>query len=117
MSTQARMIDPDEATRVVVVGLGYVGLPLAVALADHFNVIGFDIDKDRVAELADGYDRTVEIAADRLASSSLNLTSEEDDCRAADIYIVTVPTPVDHANKPDLNAVLSATAMIARQAD
>ena len=111
------MSEAGDTPSIVVVGLGYVGLPLAVALAEHFTVTGFDVDEGRVAELARGHDRTGEIAAERLASTSLTLASDENECRAADLYIVTVPTPVDDANKPDLGAVLSATAMIARQVD
>ena len=116
MSSEADMAQSG-TTRIVVAGLGYVGLPLAVALAEHFSVVGFDIDEGRVGELREGHDRTGEIEAARLETSSLNVTSDEADCRAADIYIVTVPTPVDAANRPDLGAVLSATAMIARVAD
>jgi UDP-N-acetyl-D-galactosamine dehydrogenase len=102
---------------IVVVGLGYVGLPLAVALAKHFPVTGFDVDEDRIAELSEGVDRTGEIQESALQSSNLKLTASDDDVRAADIYIVTVPTPVDADNRPDLGAVLSATGMIARAID
>ena len=99
--------------RIVVVGLGYVGLPLAVALARHFPVTGFDVDEGRIAELRDGRDRTGEVEAKDLARSGLALTNDPAGCAGADIYIVTVPTPVDADNCPDLGAVLSATAMIA----
>ena len=102
---------------IVVVGLGYVGLPLAVALARHFPVTGFDVDVGRIAELRDGFDRTREIEAAALKSSTLKLTSSSEDGRAGDIYIVTVPTPVDAHNRPDLGAMLSATGMIARAID
>jgi UDP-N-acetyl-D-galactosamine dehydrogenase len=111
------MSEPGETPRIVVVGLGYVGLPLAIALARHFPVTGFDVDENRIAELAAVHDRTGEIGADELKASSLQLTGDAADCRAADVYIVTVPTPVDGANRPDLSAVLAATAMIARAAD
>ena len=103
--------------KIVVVGLGYVGLPLAVALARKFEVIGFDIDSGRIAELRAGHDRTREIDDGELARTRLALTDSVEECRAADIYIVTVPTPVDSANEPDLGAVLSATEMIARAID
>ena len=99
--------------RIVVIGLGYVGLPLAVALARQFETIGFDIDEGRVAELRGGHDRTHEVDADALRASSLNLTADPSDCAGADVYIVTVPTPVDQANRPDLGAVMSATRMLA----
>ncbi len=111
------MSEPGESPRIVVVGLGYVGLPLSVALARHFPVTGFDIDQARIGELGTGHDRTGEVAADTLGASSVQLTSSSEDCRGADIYIVTVPTPVDGNNRPDLGAVLAATATIASVAD
>jgi UDP-N-acetyl-D-galactosamine dehydrogenase len=111
------MSEPGETPRIVVVGLGYVGLPLAVALSHHFQVTGFDIDDGRIVELRDGHDRTGEVDADALAASSLSVTSAQDGCRGADVYIVTVPTPVDPDNRPDLSALLSATGMIARLLD
>ena len=74
----------NERKRVVVVGLGYVGLPLAVTLARNFETWGFDIDDTRVKELTEGYDRTNEIGADELAASSLKLTSDPDDCPPAE---------------------------------
>jgi UDP-N-acetyl-D-galactosamine dehydrogenase len=97
---------------VVVVGLGYVGLPLAVALARHFRVTGLDVDETRVAELRRHHDRTGEIEASVLEASPLKLTSAGEDCRGADIYIVTVPTPVDETNRPDLAAVEGATRAV-----
>ena len=111
------MHEPGTKPRIVVIGLGYVGLPLAVALARHFTVTGFDTDDRRVAELGQGTDRTGEIETADLQSSPLELSSSEADCRGADIYIVTVPTPVDEKNRPDLGAVLAATGMIGRVAD
>jgi len=99
--------------RIVIIGLGYVGLPLAVALARQFETTGFDIDDGRVAELRGGHDRTREVDGEALAASALKLTSDAADCAGADVYIVTVPTPVDQANRPDLSAVLAATRMLA----
>ena len=101
------------ALRIVVVGLGYVGLPLAVALAKRFETIGFDIDAGRIAELEAGSDRTREIDEAALKATSLKLTASPEDCAGANLYIVTVPTPVDAGNTPDLGAVLAATRMIA----
>jgi UDP-N-acetyl-D-galactosamine dehydrogenase len=103
--------------KVVVVGLGYVGLPLAVALAKSFDVIGLDIDSGRVEELKAGRDRTREVEPEALAASALALTSRAEDCRGADIYIVTVPTPVDGDNRPDLSPVLGATRSVAALLD
>jgi UDP-N-acetyl-D-galactosamine dehydrogenase len=103
--------------RIVVIGLGYVGLPLAVALARHFETVGFDIDVERVSELRACKDRTREVDEDELKRTKLSLTAAAADCAGADIYIATVPTPVDTANRPDLSAVLSATRMLAELID
>ena len=100
--------------RIVVVGLGYVGLPLAVALARKFEVLAFDIDPNRIGELRENYDRTREVERGDLTVSKLKLTSNAEDCAGADVYIVTVPTPVDKQNRPDLSAVLAATHIIAK---
>ena len=97
---------------VCVIGLGYVGLPLANALAKRHATTGFDIDRKRIAELRDGHDATNEIEPDELAKSSLILTDDEADIPAADFYIVTVPTPIDGANNPDLSIVRSASRTV-----
>ncbi|MBA2935772.1 nucleotide sugar dehydrogenase [Sphingomonas sp. CGMCC 1.13654] len=102
---------------VVVVGLGYVGLPLAVALAKSFPTVGLDIDESRIAELKAGHDRTDEIDDARLAASQLQYAAKADACTAADVYIVTVPTPVDERNRPDLRALLSASEMVGKMLD
>jgi UDP-N-acetyl-D-galactosamine dehydrogenase len=94
--------------QIVVVGLGYVGLPLAVALADSFDVTGFEIDHRRIAELRAGHDRTGEVDGGRLTDSPLRITGDPGDIAGADYYIVTVPTPVDRNNEPDLSALLAA---------
>jgi len=98
---------------IVVVGLGYVGLPLAVALARKFETIGLDIDAGRIAELRAGRDRTREVDADALKASRLTLLDQAGGCAGADVYIVTVPTPVDATNTPDLSAVVAATRTVA----
>ena len=97
----------------MVIGLGYVGLPLAVALARSFDVTGIDIDVQRVEELRSGHDRTNEVTREALESSSLKLCSDPSECEAADVYIITVPTPVDCANQPDLRPVVGATEAVA----
>jgi UDP-N-acetyl-D-galactosamine dehydrogenase len=102
---------------VVVVGLGYVGLPLAVALARKYDTWGLDIDRARVAELKAGHDRTREIDADRLGASALQLTTDPAECPPSDFYIVTVPTPVDDDKRPDLSIVLAATRTVAGMID
>ncbi len=101
-------------TKITVVGLGYVGLPLAVALARHFPTTGFDISRPRIGELQKGFDRTDEVAPASLRASTLKLTAEPGDIAGAAVYIVTVPTPVDAANEPDLRPVISACGSVAR---
>jgi len=103
--------------KIVVVGLGYVGLPLAVALARHFEVVGLDIDSGRIRELREGHDKTGEVEQDDLAASNLVMTDDPDQCAGADIYIVTVPTPIDDENCPDLSPVLAASATVAHLLD
>ncbi|TVV69995.1 nucleotide sugar dehydrogenase [Sphingomonas solaris] len=97
---------------VVVIGLGYVGLPLAGALADRFKTTGFDIDRSRIDQLRRGEDRTREIDEARMRASPLLLTSRAADATGADVYIVTVPTPVDAENKPDLGPLLRGTRTV-----
>ena len=99
--------------QITIVGLGYVGLPLAVAMARHFRVIGFDVDARRVAELTSGSDRTGEVAADGLAASGATFTSEAVTMAGTDLFIVAVPTPVGPGNKPDFSDLKSACAAVA----
>ena len=98
--------------KITVIGLGYVGLPLAVALAKHFDVTGFDIDETRIEELHKGHDRTAELDESTLRSSSLHLTSNVDEISSCDIYIVTVPTPVTNVREPDLKPLTSASTTV-----
>lgn len=99
---------PHTSKKIAVIGLGYVGLPLAVAIARHYPTVGFDISEPRVAELHKGFDRTGEVDTPVLRASTIKLTSKLDDIKGYDVFIVTVPTPVDDANEPDLKPVLSA---------
>ena len=101
-----------EAPRISVVGLGYVGLPLAVALARHFPVVGYDRDDARVAALREGHDATGEVASADLGASRAAFTDAAADMRGSDLFIVAVPTPVGDGNVPDLSAVLEASATV-----
>jgi len=99
--------------RIAVIGLGYVGLPVAVAFARVASrVIGFDINKRRVEELRSGHDRTREVDPSELSLPSLNITGDQTMLAEADFYIVTVPTPIDTARRPDLGAMLSASRTV-----
>jgi len=98
--------------RIVVVGLGYVGLPLAVALGCHQPVIGYDIDGARVEELAQGFDKTGSVNATDLSNTALTLTSVPDQIKDSDFYVVVVPTPVTNDKQPDLTALMSASRTV-----
>lgn len=99
--------------KIAVIGLGYVGLPVAVAFArSSASVVGFDIDRQRVEELRSGHDRTLEVEAAELKNANLNFEHEPARLSDADFYIVTVPTPIDGARRPDLRAILSASETV-----
>jgi len=104
---------PGHGRRIAVIGLGYVGLPVAVAFGKSgAQVIGFDIDETRIAELRRGHDRTREVVSGDLAQPGLTYTAQTEDLAAADFFIVTVPTPIDAARRPDLGAVLHASQTV-----
>tara|TARA_Y100001980_G_C14530428_1_gene306351 strand:+ start:60 stop:1352 length:1293 start_codon:yes stop_codon:yes gene_type:complete len=99
--------------KIAIVGLGYVGLPLAVEFSSKFKVYGFDINKKRITELENGYDNTKEIDAVSIKNNkNLKLSSDTSIIRDANIYVITVPTPVDKNNKPDLRPLKSASKLI-----
>jgi len=99
---------------VCIIGLGYVGLPLAVAFAGKFKVLGYDINLNRIHELQNGNDKTneIETAHLKLVKSKIFYTSDIQDAKQCNIYIVTVPTPIDSNNKPDLRPLIESTRMI-----
>jgi UDP-N-acetyl-D-galactosamine dehydrogenase len=101
--------------KIAVIGLGYVGLPVAVAFArSGAPVIGFDIDRKRIDELHSGHDRTLEVAPGELKHASLRFEHEPSQLADADFYIVTVPTPIDSARRPDLGAIMSASDTVGK---
>lgn len=103
-----------ENASIAVIGLGYVGLPLAVEFGKKRDVVGFDINTVRVEELTRGYDGTLEVSGEELAASSgLRLSASVDDLKSCNTYIVTVPTPIDENNAPDLTPLRKASAMLA----
>lgn len=97
---------------IAVIGLGYVGLPVAVVFGKKQRTIGFDIDDVRIAELKSGVDRTGEIAPAELAETSIHFTGQVSDLKQADFFIVTVPTPVDSAHRPNLSLISAASEMV-----
>lgn len=101
--------------RIGVVGLGYVGLPLAVEFADHFRTIGLDINTQRIRELREGIDKSLEVDSTRLTGAKyLELTSNPNDLRNCNVYIITVPTPIDKNKRPDLSPLVKASTMIGK---
>lgn len=103
--------------KIAVVGLGYVGLPLAAAFSEKYEVVGFDVNAKRIEELKSGYDRTLELSNEQMKKAidngmkfSLNL----DDIRSCNFFIVTVPTPIDKNKRPDLTPVVKATESVAK---
>lgn len=103
--------------KIAVVGLGYVGLPLAAAFSEKYEVVGFDVNAKRIEELKSGYDRTLELSNEQMKKAidngmkfSLNL----DDIRSCNFFIVTVPTPIDKNKRPDLTPVVKATQSVAK---
>ena len=99
--------------KIGVIGLGYVGLPLAAEFGKVMDVVGFDINKERIAELKKGFDRTREVDAEELkASIRLGYSSEINDLKSVNFFIVTVPTPVDDSKKPDLRPLISASQTV-----
>ena len=98
---------------IAIIGLGYVGFPLAVEFGKQYPTLGFDIDATRISELNRGYDRTQEVSDAQLkASAQLKFSSELTDLAGCNTFIVTVPTPIDHFKKPDLGPLLKASEMI-----
>jgi UDP-N-acetyl-D-galactosamine dehydrogenase len=104
-----------QSTKIAVLGLGYVGLPLAVEFGKKYEVIGFDIKQERISELQNFVDRTLEVSTEDLkASTNLTFSCQIEDLKKANVYIVTVPTPVDQYKKPDLSPILGASRTVGK---
>ena len=101
--------------KIAVVGLGYVGLPLAVEFGKHYPTIGFDVDQSRICDLEVGIDKTGECTKSEIgASKKLSFCSDEEGLRSANVYIVTVPTPIDAHRNPDLSPLIDASRMVGK---
>uniref|UniRef100_UPI0035B1367F nucleotide sugar dehydrogenase n=1 Tax=Hylemonella sp. TaxID=2066020 RepID=UPI0035B1367F len=104
-----------ERQKIAIIGLGYVGLPLAVEFGKHREVLGFDINTARVAELQSDKDSTLEVTSEELARASyLRYSTNLEDLRACKVFIVTVPTPVDQANRPDMTPLVKASETVGK---
>ncbi len=102
-------------TKIAIIGLGYVGLPLAVEFGKHFDTVGFDINTARIDELRSGHDHTLEVdAAELAAAPRLSFSASLDDIRGCNVYIVTVPTPIDSAKRPDLTPLVKASESLGK---
>ena len=101
--------------KIGIIGLGYVGLPVALAFARKFpGAVGFDIHEEKVAELARGFDRNLEVAEEELKASTLEFTSNVDDLANCTFFVVAVPTPVDENHLPDLTPVVMASRTVGK---
>ena len=104
-----------ENTKIAIIGLGYVGLPLAVEFGKKYSTVGFDINQTRVSELRDGVDSTLECSADELQEAlKLSYSGSTDDLKECNVYVVTVPTPIDEHKQPDLTPLIKASEMLGK---
>ncbi|MEP6897635.1 MAG: Vi polysaccharide biosynthesis UDP-N-acetylglucosamine C-6 dehydrogenase TviB [Rhodanobacter sp.] len=104
-----------ESTKIAIIGLGYVGLPLAVEFGKHYDTVGFDINTARIEELRAGRDSTLEVDADELAAAPrLSFSADLENLRSCNVYVVTVPTPIDSAKRPDLTPLIRASETLGK---
>ena len=109
------MIKDLSEVKLAIIGLGYVGLPLAVEFGKKYPTLGFDINKARIAELQSGIDSTLEVSAEELAETkALSYSCTVDDLKSCNVYIVTVPTPIDEHKQPDLTPLIKASEMLGK---
>ncbi|PHI38646.1 Vi polysaccharide biosynthesis protein VipA/TviB [Pseudoalteromonas sp. GCY] len=109
------MFSPSPTKKIGIIGLGYVGLPLAAEFGKYFDVVGFDINKRRIEQLRDGFDATLEVNKTQLTEAAkLSYSCDENDLTSCNIFIVTVPTPIDDTHAPDLNPLRKASELVAR---
>ena len=101
--------------KISVIGLGYVGLPVAIGFAEAgFKVVGFDIDANRINELKEGYDKTLEVENRRLDNPNVTYTEKADDIGKANFHIITVPTPITNTNEPDISYLIKASETVGK---
>ena len=103
--------------KIAVIGLGYVGLPLAHAFSEKYKVVGFDINQERIDELNSGYDRTLELDETQMREAldnGMKFTTDLDEIAECNVYIVTVPTPIDNSNRPDLTPLVKASETVGK---
>ncbi len=104
-----------ENVKLAIIGLGYVGLPLAAEFGKKISTLGFDINKSRIGELNDGIDKTLEVSPDELKQASkLSFSCDVSSLSECNVYIVTVPTPIDNHKRPDLTPLVKASEMLGK---
>ena len=104
----------EKKAKIAVVGLGYVGLPLAAAFGKQTDVVGFEIHLEKIEQLKSGFDATGELTSEDLKNTTIFYTSSPEDLKSADFIIVTVPTPIDQNNNPDLTPMEKASSTIGK---
>jgi len=113
MSENKSIFTPPDNIQIGIIGLGYVGLPLAIEFTKHYSVVGFDIDQNRIDQLNNGIDSTLEIASEELeAANNILFSSELESLKSCNVFIVTVPTPIDMFKQPDLRPLKSASELL-----
>ena len=113
MTKENKILNDKADFKIAIIGLGYVGLPLAVEFGKHFETVGFDLNKKRIIELNDGIDRTNEVEEkDILNSDNLSFTSHPPDIKECNFFIVAVPTPLNKNNQPDFSSLEGACELI-----
>jgi UDP-N-acetyl-D-galactosamine dehydrogenase len=108
------MASEAEEIKIAVIGLGYVGLPLALAFSEKYSVIGYDTNDQRIDDLTQGYDGTLQIGSSALLESTITLTNNSESLHTCNVFIITVPTPVNDFKEPDLAPLKGATACVAK---
>ena len=104
----------DKNIKIAIVGLGYVGLPLAVEFSKKYHAIGFDLNKVRINQLKDGIDKTLEVSTDELKNTSITFSTNTQELTDCNVYIITVPTPVDKFKNPDMSHLASASSLVGK---
>src|SRR5690349_5083161 len=108
------MSEKKSSEKIAVIGLGYVGLPVALAFSRKFPTVGFDINRRRIDMLSSGRDDTGEVSESELKACDLRFTTELDDLKGTTFYVVAVPTPIDQNHRPDLRPLVSASQTVAK---
>ncbi len=104
----------EKRTSLAVIGLGYVGMPLAIAFADHINVTGFDLNKEKISLYKSGIDPTNEVGNEKIQKTTINFTTDEQQLQYASFHIIAVPTPINQAKTPDFGPIIGASTILGR---